>query len=65
MRISALDWTRADPAYLMCLPAPDRWRMVPTVSLFEAPQMELYSKYPDLRAAAMREIERACSQPRA
>jgi hypothetical protein len=49
----------------MCLPAPDRWRMVPTVSLFEAPQMELYSKYPDLRAAAMREIERACSQPRA
>ena len=57
--VSLLEWSRADPAYLLCLPEADRWRMVPRKAVFQAPMMQLYSKFPDLRAAAILRIKTA------
>lgn len=57
--VSLLEWNKADPAYLMCLPEADRWRMVPRAEVFQAPMMELYSKFPDLRTAAITRIQTA------
>lgn len=57
--VSLLEWQKADNAYLRCLPEADRWRMVPRTKVFQAPMMELYSKFPDLRAAAITRIQTA------
>ena len=59
--VSLLEWSRADPAYLLCLPEADRWRMVPRKAVFQAPMMQLYSKFPDLKIASMASIKEGCS----
>jgi len=49
-------------AYLVCLPEADRWRMVPKRPVFTAPQMSLYSKFPDLRAESVQRLVAGCSE---
>ena len=41
VRISLLEFDKADPAYLLCLPESERWRVVPKRNLFQAPQVLL------------------------
>lgn len=60
VHVSLLEWDKADPAFLMCLPEVDRWRMVPRSTVFKAPQMQLYSKFPDLKIASMASIKEGC-----
>ena len=60
--VSFLDFNRADPAMMSCLPESERWHMAPKVTIFKAPQSELYKKYPDLRHSSMQKIASGCRQ---
>ena len=58
--VSFLDFDKADPSMLACLPESERWHMAAKTTVFKAPQSELYKKYPDLRQSSMHKISACC-----
>lgn len=62
MTISQIRIEQLDPAYALCLPEEERWRMAPKVDIYSTLQRNLWKKQPKEREQSMADIRNAVRQ---